>query len=182
MGWEAVVVYTEDESDSLPVARASQAVALPGTGPEPYLDAAMLAKVAADHDCNFFHPGYGFLSESAELARACAEAGVSFVGPAPETLATFGDKAAARALATRTGLPCLEGTAAATTLAEAESFLESLGEGGAILIKALSGGGGRGMRVVRSLSELPRAWKRCGSEARRAFGVEDLYVLSLIHI
>ena len=176
LGWEAVVVYTEDESESLPVARATQAVALLGTGPEPYLDAAMLAKVAADHDCNFFHPGYGFLSESAELARACAEAGVSFVGPAPETLATFGDKAAARALATETGLPCLEGTAAATSLAEAESFLESLGEGGAILIKALSGGGGRGMRVVRSLSELPRAWKRCGSEARRAFGVEDLYV------
>ena len=176
LGWEAVVVYTEDESESLPVARANQAVALPGTGPEPYLDAAMLAKVAADHDCNFFHPGYGFLSESAELARACAEVGVSFVGPAPETLATFGDKAAARALATETGLPCLEGTAAATSLAEAESFLESLGEGGAILIKALSGGGGRGMRVVRSLSELPRAWKRCGSEARRAFGAEDLYV------
>ena len=86
LGWEAVVVYTEDESESLPVARANQAVALPGTGPEPYLDAAMLAKVAADHDCDFFHPGYGFLSESAELARACAEVGVSFVGPAAEGL------------------------------------------------------------------------------------------------
>ena len=176
LGWEGVVVYTEDESESLPVARAGQAVALPGTGPAPYLDAGMLAKVAADHDCRFFHPGYGFLSESAELARACADEGVTFVGPAPETLATFGDKAAARALAMETGLPCLEGTAAATTLEEAEAFLASLGEGGAVLIKALSGGGGRGMRVVRSASELPRAWKRCGSEARRAFGVEDLYV------
>jgi acetyl/propionyl-CoA carboxylase alpha subunit/acetyl-CoA carboxylase carboxyltransferase component len=176
LGWEAVVVYTEDESESLAVMRAAQAVALPGTGPAPYLDAAMLAKVAADHECAYFHPGYGFLSESADLAHACADAGVTFVGPSPETLATFGDKAAARVLAAATGLPCLEGTAAATTLAEAEDFLASLGAGGAILIKALSGGGGRGMRVVRSLSELPQAWKRCGSEARRAFGVDDLYV------
>ncbi|MDG1960010.1 MAG: carboxyl transferase domain-containing protein [Candidatus Binatia bacterium] len=176
LGWEPVVVYTEDESESLPVARAAQAVALPGTGPAPYLDATMLAKVAADQECAFFHPGYGFLSESADLARACADAGVNFVGPTPATLETFGDKAAARALALKTGLPCLEGTSAATTLAEAEDFLAGLGSGGAVLIKAMSGGGGRGMRVVRSPAELPKAWKRCASEARRAFGVEDLYV------
>ena len=127
LGWEPVVVYTEDESESLPVARAAQAVALPGTGPAPYLDATMLAKVAADQECAFFHPGYGFLSESADLARACADAGVNFVGPTPATLETFGDKAAARALALKTGLPCLEGTLAATTLAEAEDFLAGLG-------------------------------------------------------
>jgi acetyl/propionyl-CoA carboxylase alpha subunit len=122
------------------------------------------------------HPGYGFLSENAALARGCAAAGLVFVGPRPEALEQFGDKARARALAQRCGIPVLEGTTGATTLDEARALLAKLGAGASLMIKAVAGGGGRGVRPVHSADELEKAFERCASEAKAAFGIGDLYV------
>ena len=113
---------------------------------------------------------------SAACARACAETGLVFVGPAPETLDLFGDKAAARAMARRCEVPVLPGTDGPTSLEEARAFLAGLGPDGAIMIKALAGGGGRGMRPVHHHDDLPAAFERCRSEAQAAFGNGAVYV------
>ncbi len=122
------------------------------------------------------HPGYGFLSENATFAQDCADAGLIFVGPAPATLALFGDKTAALGLASRLDIPTLPGTGGRTSLDEAGAFLASLGDGGAVMLKALAGGGGRGMRPVMRAADLAEAFERCASEAKAAFGDGGLYV------
>lgn len=182
LGIDTVAVYSEDDARSLHTRRAGQAVALRGTGAAAYLDIPALIAAAREAGCDAIHPGYGFLSENAAFARACAEAGIIFVGPSPETLELFGDKARARALAASLGVPLLAGTSHATTLEEAHAFLGSLGDGGAIMVKAVGGGGGRGIRAVRSPAELDAAYERCQSEARSAFGNGDLYVEQLLPV
>lgn len=176
MGVETLAVYSSDDAASLHIRKADAAHALQQSGPAAYLDAEQLLRVARDQGCDAIHPGYGFLSESAAFARGCAEAGITFVGPTPEALVVFGDKIRARALAAQCDVPTLAGTAGATTLAEARLFLEGLGPGGAIMVKAVAGGGGRGMRPVRSAGELSEAFERCASEAQAAFGDGSLYV------
>src|SRR4051812_48598892 len=99
MGIATVAVFSQDDAGSLHVRRADESVALQGAGPAAYLDIAQIVAAAQGAGCEAVHPGYGFLSENADLARACAEAGLTFVGPSPETLGLFGDKARARALA-----------------------------------------------------------------------------------
>ncbi len=174
MGIATVAAYAGDEAESLHVRLAERKIALPGTGPKAYLDLAAVIRAAQDSGCDGLHPGYGFLAENSALAAACAEAGLTFVGPTAEMLALFGDKARARTLAKEVGVPVLRGTAA-VSLAEAEEFLRSLGQGGAIMLKAVAGGGGRGMRPVRSHTELADAYARCASEAKAAFGDPALY-------
>src|SRR5262245_19834114 len=100
----SVAVYAKDDAGALHVQLADTAAALPATGPSAYLDAATLIAVAREHGCDAVHPGYGFLSERADFAQACADAGLSFIGPTPEQLALFGDKAQARALAQQCGV------------------------------------------------------------------------------
>jgi len=180
MGMGCVAVFAEDDAASLHVKAADAATGLRGSGPAAYLDVAQVVEAARGTGCDGLHPGYGFLSENAALARACAEAGVTFAGPAPETLELFGDKGRARALARRCGVPVLDGTDGATTFDDARKFLESLGEGGAVMVKALAGGGGRGMRPASSLPALEEAFARCASEARSAFGSDALYVEQLL--
>src|SRR5205085_10400854 len=124
---------------------------------------------ARDTGCDAIHPGYGFLSESAAFARACRAAGLVFVGPRPEVLEQFGDKARARAFAASCDAPVLPGTQHATSLAEAHDLLRGLGDGGAIMVKAIAGGGGRGVRAVTSPTALDEAYARCRSEAQAAF-------------
>ena len=111
----SVAVYGEDDVASLHVRAADDAHPLRGTGPVPYLDAEQLVTAALASGCHLVHPGYGFLSEDPAFARRCAEAGLTFVGPSPENLERFGDKASARALAARCGVPVLAGTAGATS-------------------------------------------------------------------
>ncbi|MES2897590.1 MAG: carboxyl transferase domain-containing protein [Pseudomonadota bacterium] len=176
MGIATAAVYSQDDAASLHTRKTDEALALNGSGPAAYLDGAQILAAAQAAGCDAIHPGYGFLSENAAFARACAEAGVIFVGPSPETLELFGDKGAARALATRCDVPILSGTSGGTTLVEAQDFLASLGEGGAVMVKAVSGGGGRGMRPARSAAELAEAFERCASEAQAAFGDGSLYV------
>ncbi|QKV96218.1 ATP-grasp domain-containing protein [Streptomyces sp. NA02950] len=179
-GMRTVAVYAEDESDALHAELADEAYPLPGAGPAGYLDGERILAVARRAGCELLHPGYGFLSENAAFAARCAAEGIGFVGPRPEVLELFGDKARARELAAGLGVPVLPGTPGPTTLAEAHQFLASLGPGAAVMVKALGGGGGRGMRAVRGPAELDEAWERCGSEAAAAFGRGELYVERLL--
>ena len=176
LGVESVAVYSEDEDKALHVRKADHAVPLDGTGASAYLDAAQLLRVAIDNGCDAVHPGYGFLSESADFARQCMAAGLTFVGPSPEALALFGDKARARMLAEEIGVPVVPGTSEPTTVEQARAFFESLPSGSTMLIKAVAGGGGRGIRLVADVEELERAMARAQSEANAAFGVPDVFV------
>ena len=109
-GLAAIAVYSEDDETSLHTKVADEAVPLPGRGVPAYLDSAELIRAANWANCDAVHPGYGFLSENATFARDCAAAGLTFIGPAPETLDQFGDKSAARALAQEVGVPVLGGS------------------------------------------------------------------------
>ncbi len=175
-----VAVYPADDAASLHTRKADEAVQLPGRGVAAYLDGAAIIQAAKDTGATAIHPGYGFLSENAEFARTCAEAGITFVGPSPESLELFGDKHAARTLAVEQDVPTLPGTAAPTSLEDARAFLKDLGPNGAVMVKAVAGGGGRGMRPVLTESELEEAFTRCQSEALSGFGNGDLYVERLV--
>ena len=182
LGIASVAVHARDDASALHVQLADAAVALDAAGPSAYLDIAALIGVAKAQGCDAVHPGYGFLSERADFAQACADAGLVFIGPAPEQLALFGDKARARALATQCDVPVMPGSAGAVTLAQAQAFFaEQQAQGAAgVMIKAIGGGGGRGMRAVMNADELPEAHARCVSEAKAAFGVEGVYVERLM--
>jgi acetyl/propionyl-CoA carboxylase alpha subunit/acetyl-CoA carboxylase carboxyltransferase component len=153
---------------------------LPGHGARAYLDIDAMLDAARGHGCDAVHPGYGFLSENADFASRCIEAGLVFVGPPPQVLRLFGDKGEARALARRLGVPLIAGTDGATTLEQAQAFMAGLGDGAAVMLKAVSGGGGRGMRAVLRLDDLPAAFERCRSEASAAFGNGALYIEQLM--
>jgi acetyl/propionyl-CoA carboxylase alpha subunit len=174
-----VAVYSEDDATSLHARRADAAAPLGGRGVAAYLDAEAILRVARERACDAVHPGYGFLSENAAFARACAAAGIAFVGPTPATLELFGDKARARDFV-RAHAPgaLLAGTYADTSLADAHAFFASERDAGhrGIVVKALAGGGGRGMRIVSRAEDLDEAYARCRSEARAAFGNDAVYV------
>jgi acetyl/propionyl-CoA carboxylase alpha subunit/acetyl-CoA carboxylase carboxyltransferase component len=176
MNIATAAIYSQDDSASLHVRSAGTSLALAGSGPAAYLDGPQILRLALESDCDAIHPGYGFLSENAAFARLCNNAGIVFVGPTPETLAMFGDKSEARALARKIGAPVLPGSGGAVTVAQAEHFLAGLGPGGAVMLKALAGGGGRGMRDVREPKDVAGAFERCRSEALQAFGSGELYV------
>jgi acetyl/propionyl-CoA carboxylase alpha subunit/acetyl-CoA carboxylase carboxyltransferase component len=175
-GITTVAVFAEDDAQSLHTRRADESYALRGVGPAAYLDAAQIVEAAKATGCYAVHPGYGFLSENAAFGRLCEAEGLTFVGPAPETLEQFGDKAQARSLAKACGVAVPEGTDQPTSLQGAQAFREALGTGASIMLKALAGGGGRGMRLVGPGEDLPAAYERCRSEALAAFGNGDLYV------
>jgi acetyl/propionyl-CoA carboxylase alpha subunit len=181
LGIASVAVHARDDAAALHVQLADTAVALDATGPSAYLDVAALIAVAKAQGCDAVHPGYGFLSERADFAQACADAGLVFIGPTPEQLGLFGDKARARALATQCDVPVMPGSAGAVTLAQAQAFFaEQHAQGAGVMVKAIGGGGGRGMRAVLNAEELPEAHARCMSEAKAAFGIEGVYVERLM--
>ncbi|MGB3865452.1 MAG: carboxyl transferase domain-containing protein [Xanthobacteraceae bacterium] len=176
LGIATVAVSPADDRNSAHVATAAESCELPGQGAAAYLAGDAILDIAQRTGCDAVHPGYGFLSESAAFARAAAAQGITFIGPAPEALDLFGDKAKARGLARACGVPVPDGSDAAATPDQAAAFLDRLGPGGAIMVKAVAGGGGRGMRIVRAPGDLDAAWQRCQSEAKAAFGDEALYV------
>lgn len=180
LGLRAVAVHGRDDAGSLHVRRADAAVALPGAGAAAYLDIPGLVAAARRAECWAVHPGYGFLSEDPEFAAACAEAGLVFVGPSPDVLRLFGDKTRARRLAAECGVAVPRGSDGPVDLAEATAFLRGLGPGGSVMVKAVTGGGGRGMRAADNAAGLAEAWARCLSEARTATGRAELYVEELI--
>lgn len=177
-GHDPVVIYSSDDTASLHVSAAETRHALPGAGPAAYLDIDEVVSAAVTTDCTFVHPGYGFLSENADFARACEEAGLTFVGPSPAVLELFGDKAAARALAEASGVPVIRGRVVDSP-ADVVRFIEDAA-GAPTLIKAIAGGGGRGIRLVESVEQVESAFRLCQEESLRAFGSGDLYVESYL--
>jgi acetyl/propionyl-CoA carboxylase alpha subunit len=178
LGLRSVAVYSDDDAGSLHVKAADAAHALGASGPAAYLDIARIIAAAKSENCEAIHPGYGFLSENALFAEACEKVGLIFIGPTPKVLAIFGDKARARDLASKFGVPVLAGTPGPATLAETHAFFRA--NGGSIIIKAIAGGGGRGMRIVTNEAELDSAYARCQSEALAGFGNEAVYAEALM--
>lgn len=173
LGIRTVAIFSADDVESLHTRVADTAVALDGLGARAYLDIEAVIAAARDAGCDAIHPGYGFLSERADFAAACAEAGITFIGPSVKHLELFGDKARARQAAMAATVPVLDGIDRAVTVDEAAQFLA---EKGPIIIKAIAGGGGRGTRAVTDPADLAQAFERCQSEAQAAFGVADVYI------
>lgn len=175
-GIESVAVHADDEDRALHVRHADEHRALAGRGARAYLDPDAIVAAALDAGADAIHPGYGFLSENAGFARKCREAGLTFVGPRPEILEQFGDKVRARIIAADAGIPVLSGTEGAADLDSALAFQASLPTGAQMIIKAVAGGGGRGVRVVDARADLGDVMRRAASEAQASFGDGSLYL------
>jgi len=176
LGLTSVAIYSEADRAALHVARADEAWPV-GKAParESYLSAENVLEAARRSGAEAIHPGYGFLSENAAFARACEDAGLVFIGPRSATIAALGEKTAARRLAVEAGVPVVPGTLhAVATPEEARREAERLGL--PVMLKAASGGGGKGLRLVREPGELAAACERAASEALSAFGDGSVYV------
>lgn len=181
MGIRTVAIYSKEDSLSLHRNQADEAY-LVGRGKKPvdaYLDIEDIIRIAHEHDVDAIHPGYGFLSENAKFAKRCAEEGIIFIGPNIEHLEMFGDKVNARIQAKLAGIPMIPGSdGPLKNFEELEEFAKT--HGFPLMIKAVNGGGGRGMRAVERMEDLRGAYDRAKSEAKMAFGDDDAYVEKLI--
>src|SRR4051812_49300318 len=171
LGLRTVAIYAQEDRLSVHRFKADEAYLIgEGKGPvAAYLDIPGIVALAKEKDVDLIHPGYGFLSENAEFARACAVAGIAFVGPKPELLDMMGDKTTARALAEKLNVPTLPGTEDPIS-DRGEALKVAKGIGFPLIIKAAFGGGGRGMRVVQKSSDLDNLLDEAQAEAGRAFG------------
>lgn len=176
MGIAALAVYSDADRKALHVMRADEAVPLAGTAlAETYLNQAKLLAIAKKAGADAVHPGYGFLSENASFARACQEAGLVFIGPQPEVMEAMGDKIRAKALMTEAGVPVVPGWKGDTT--DAAALKKAAAKiGYPVLLKAAAGGGGKGMRIVRSEAGLAEALAAATREAEKAFGDGRIFV------
>lgn len=176
-----VAIYSKEDSGSYHRYKADEAY-LVGEGKKPidaYLDIEGIIEIAKRNDVDAIHPGYGFLSENIHFARRCEEEGIQFIGPTSQHLDMFGDKVKARDEAKKAGIPVIPGSdGPVDSVGEVEKFGEEYGY--PFIIKASLGGGGRGMRIVRSKEELKEAYDRAKSEAKAAFGNDEVYVEKLI--
>nr|WP_251047820.1 pyruvate carboxylase [Planococcus sp. ISL-109] len=172
-----VAIYSQEDSGSFHRYKADESY-LVGKGKKPidaYLDIEDIIRIAKDSDVDAIHPGYGFLSENVHFARRCEEEGIIFIGPTSRHLDMFGDKVKARGQAIAAGIPVIPGTdGPVESLEEIEAFSKQAGF--PLMIKASLGGGGRGMRIVKDQSELASAYERAKSEAKAAFGSDEMYV------
>ncbi|MFI0961244.1 acetyl/propionyl/methylcrotonyl-CoA carboxylase subunit alpha [Streptomyces sp. NPDC021080] len=175
-GIASVAVYADPDRDALHVRVADEAYALGGDTPATsYLDIAKILKAAADSGADAVHPGYGFLSENAEFAQAVLDAGLNWIGPPPQAIRDLGDKVAARHIAQRAGAPLVAGTPDPVSGAdEVVAFAKE--HGLPIAIKAAFGGGGRGLKVARTLEEIPELYDSAVREAVAAFGRGECFV------
>lgn len=178
-GIEGIAAVSEADQDSL-VARLADGIAVIGPAPaaQSYLRADLLVQAAKDRGCDAVHPGYGFLSERAAFARACADASLVFIGPSPQAIEAMGDKITAVELAAKAGVPRVPGSGAVADAGQARRVAGAIGY--PVLLKATAGGGGRGMRIVRSEQEVDAAFKSAAAEAQAAFGDGTLYVEKFI--
>ena len=179
MGIGAVAVYSDADRTSLHVRMADEAEYL-GASPssESYLRIDRILDAARKHGAEAIHPGYGFLSENADFAAACEDAGIVFVGPSSHSIRMMGSKTAARQAALTAGAPVVPGTERGVTPADARAFADV--HGYPILLKAVAGGGGKGMRRVDRAADLEAALRNASSEAERAFNNAEVYVEKLI--
>jgi len=175
-GIASVAVYAEPDRDALHVRVADEAFALGGETPaESYLDMAKVLKAAADSGADAVHPGYGFLSENSDFAQAVLDAGLTWIGPPPHAIRELGDKVSARHIAQRAGAPLVPGTKDPVSgTDEVVAFAKE--HGLPIAIKAAFGGGGRGLKVARTLEEVPELYESAVREAVAAFGRGECFV------
>ena len=177
MGIRTVALYSDEDKYSLHRYKADEAYSI-GKGLDPvaaYMNINEIIELAIQKKVDAIHPGYGFLAENAEFARACSEAGIIFVGPSPETINMFGDKKNAKVLAKECGVPVIEGSEGiVSTTDEALEVSETIGY--PVLIKAVAGGGGRGIRVAKDKKELLENYESAKSEALKAFGNGDIII------
>jgi acetyl-CoA carboxylase biotin carboxylase subunit len=176
LGVPAAVVYSEADRASLHVRLADEAYRLgPAPSRQSYLAVDRVLAAARQAGCDAVHPGYGFLAENHEFARQCRAAGVTFIGPSTEAMAQLGSKTEARQLARRVGVPTVPG--ALDPLESLDLAMATAKETGfPVVLKAVAGGGGKGMRLVERQEELPAAWRDATSEAENAFGDGRLYL------
>jgi acetyl/propionyl-CoA carboxylase alpha subunit len=170
MGITSAAVFSEADRAALHVRLADEAYPIgPAPSRDSYLRIDKLMDVARRAGCEAVHPGYGFLAENPAFARACRENNITFIGPSPEAMERLGSKTAARQLAARTGVPMVPGVQEPIErVQDAERIARELGY--PVLLKAVAGGGGKGMRLVGEEAQLAAAWRDASSEALHAFG------------
>lgn len=176
LGIPAVVAYSDVDRDSLPVRLADEAVCIgPAPAARSYNNIPAVISAAMITGCDAIHPGYGFLAENAYLAEICQQVGLTFIGPTPQVIESMGNKAEARRVMREAGVPMLPGTQGVVhSMVEAREFARSIGF--PVVVKAVAGGGGRGMRVANSMEELERGLPMAQSEAEAAFGNGAVYM------
>ncbi|KAL8351528.1 hypothetical protein RB601_000487 [Gaeumannomyces tritici] len=175
LGIPTTTIYTDVDKDSQHAAASPSSIAL-GSDPRAYLDGDSIASLAARHRISALHPGYGFLSENAAFARLCADRGINFVGPPPQAMADMGDKARSKELMTAAGVPCVPGYHGPD---QDPAFLQDRAAEITypVLLKSVKGGGGKGMRIVRSVDEFPAQLRSARAEARASFGPDGEVML-----
>ena len=175
MGIATVAVYSEADKNALHVALADESYCIgPSEAAESYLQENQIISTALLAGAQAIHPGYGFLSENAHFARLCRKNGIVFIGPEPESMERLSDKAVLKELIAHTGLQVIPGTKAVTDLKEAREKADKLGY--PVMLKACAGGGGRGIRLIRSGDDLEEAYNQATSEALAAFGDGSVYL------
>ena len=181
LGIETVLGVSEADTSTLGAKIADEVVVLgPPAAAQSYLAIEKIIAAAKASDCDAVHPGYGFLSERAEFARACAQAGLRFVGPSAEAIEAMGDKIEANKVASKAGVPRLPGTGEIADVAEACAEAAKIGY--PVLVKAAAGGGGRGMRVINSEAEMSTGFEEASNEAFSAFGDGTMFVEKYIRL
>src|SRR3954463_2537118 len=179
LGVRSVAVFSDADADARHVREADTAVRIgPAPASESYLSVERLLEAAARTGADAVHPGYGFLAENAAFAEACADAGLVFIGPSPAAIRAMGSKTAARAAATAAGVAVVPGSGAPLPAScRDEDVLEAARSVGyPLMLKAVAGGGGKGMRLVADQAELPGALRAARSEAQSSFGDAAVYL------
>ena len=181
LGMQTVAVYSEADRQALHVRYADEAYLLgPAPSRESYLLGDKIIEIAKKSGAGGVHPGYGFLAERADFAQACADAGLVFIGPKPSAIAAMGDKAVARATVSAAGVPVVPGTEGEGSLRDEELLAVAPAIGFPLLIKATAGGGGKGMREVQNIEEMPGLLHAARREAESSFGDGNVYLEKLV--
>ncbi|HLO27598.1 MAG TPA: acetyl-CoA carboxylase biotin carboxylase subunit [Anaerolineales bacterium] len=181
LGIDTVAVYSEADRSALHVRYADEAYLLgPAPSRESYLRADKIIEIARKCGADAVHPGYGFLAERDDFAEACQEAGIAFIGPKPSSIAAMGDKAEARATVIKAAVPVVPGTEGMGSMTDEELLANAPQIGFPLLVKATAGGGGKGMREVKSLEEMPTLLQSARREAESSFGNGNVYLEKLV--
>lgn len=179
MGISSVAIFSDVDRKALHVSKADEAYLVgPAAARESYLNIAKILEVAKACGAEAIHPGYGFLSENPRFAKACAEAGIKFIGPPPSAMELMGSKTRARTAMKAANVPMVPGSSRGLSLAEAEEMAAQVGY--PVMIKAAAGGGGKGMRMVKSHAEFKSSFETAQSEALRSFNDGEVYIEKFI--